>query len=156
MFTLELKDEDLDAALARISDGLEDMSEVTSEIGEFLAEAHQQRIERTLGAPDGTAWAAKSPFTRSRDPRPLYDSGEMSRRIAPQSGRDFAEVIATGVQVRTMHYGAAKGAFGNTASGKPIPFGDIPARPFVGLSDTDQSNIAEALQEWVGRLALGY
>jgi len=156
MFALELKDEDLDAALARLREGLEDMSEVTNEIGTSLAASHKERIWRTLGAPDGTAWAAKSPFTRSKDPRPLYDTGEMSNRINHQYGRDYAEVIATGEQVRTMQFGAAKGAFGNTKSGRPIPFGDIPARPFVGLSDTDRSNIAEALQEWVERLAHGY
>lgn len=156
MFTLELKDEELVAALTRIQDGMDDMSEVTTEIGEFLVESHQQRIERTLGAPDGTAWAAKSPFTKSKDPRPLYDSGEMSRNIHSQPGRDTVEIIATGVQVRTMHYGAAKGAFGQTGKGKPIPYGDIPARPFMGISESDEAGIAEALQEWAERLALGH
>jgi len=156
MFTLELKDEELEAALARLHGGMDDMSEITSEIGEFLAESHQQRIERSLGAPDGTAWAAKSPFTRSKDPRPLYDSGEMSRNIHPRSDKNSVEVIATGVQVRTMHYGAAKGAFGQTSTGRPIPFGDIPAREFMGLSETDQTNIADALTEWAERLAIGH
>lgn len=152
IFTIELKDDDLDAALARLQAGMEDMSEVTNEIGGFLAESHQQRIERSLGAPDGTAWALNSPFTRTRDPRPLIDSAEMVKNINHQYGRDFAEVIATGKQVRTMHYGAKKGAFGQTASGRPLPWGDIPARPFVGLSETDRSNIAEALQEWFERI----
>ncbi|MGD9863593.1 MAG: phage virion morphogenesis protein [Pseudodonghicola sp.] len=156
MFTLELKDEDLVAALARLQGGMDDMTEVTSEIGEFLAESHQQRIERTLGAPDGTAWAAKSPFTRSKDPRPLYDSGEMSRNINSEPGKHSVEIIATGVQVRTMHYGAAKGAFGQTGKGRPIPYGDIPARPFMGISESDEAGIAEALQEWVDRLAEGH
>jgi len=156
MFTLELKDDDLERALARLGSGLEDMSGVTNEIGGFLAESHQQRIERSLGAPDGTAWALNSPFTKTRDPRPLIDSGEMVRNINHQYGPDYAEVIATGRQVRTMHYGAAKGAFGQTTNGRPIPWGDIPARPFMGLSETDRSNIAEALQEWFeGLLAKG-
>ncbi|MGK7664248.1 MULTISPECIES: phage virion morphogenesis protein [unclassified Marinovum] len=153
MFTLELKDDDLDAALARLTSGLDDMSELTNEIGEFLAESHQQRIARSLGAPDGTAWAAKSPFSRSRDRRPLVDSGEMMGAINHQYGPDHVEVIATGRQVRTMQFGAAKGAFGETAGGRPLPWGDIPARPFMGLSEQDRSDIADALQEWVGRIA---
>lgn len=152
VFTVELVDDDLDAALARLRAGMEDMSEVTSEIGEFLAESHQQRIERSLGAPDGTAWALNSPFTKTRDPRPLVDSGEMVKDINYQSGPDFAEVIATGKQVRTMQYGAAKGAFGQTASGRPLPWGDIPARPFMGLSQSDRDGISEALREWLERL----
>lgn len=156
MFTLELKDDDLDAALARMQAGMDDMSEVTSEIGEFLAESHQQRIERSLGAPDGTAWAAKSPFTRSKDPRPLYDSGEMSRNIHSQSDKNSVELIASGVQVRTMHFGAKKGAFGQTSRGQAIPFGDIPARQFMGLSESDRSNITDALVEWAERLAIGH
>lgn len=152
MITLELKMEDLDAALARLSGGLSDASEVTNEIGGFLAESAQQRIEKSQGAPDGTPWAPKSPFSRSKDRRPLYDTGEMSRNINHQYGPDFVEVIATGVQVRTMQYGAAKGAFGQTESGTPLPFGDIPARPFMGFSDSDRNGIAEALEEWVAGL----
>ncbi len=152
MFTLELKDDGLDAALARLEAGLGDMSEPTNEIGEFLAEAHQQRIWRTEGAPDGTPWAAKSPFSKSKDPRPLYDSGEMSKNINHQYGSDFTEIIANGKQVRTMQYGAKKGAFGNSPSGRPLPWGDIPARPFMGLSEQNESDIAEALVEWAQRL----
>lgn len=153
MFTIELKDDDLDAALARLQAGMGDMSEVTNEIGEFLAESHQQRIERSLGAPDGTTWALNSPFTKTRDPRPLIDSGEMVKNINHQYGPDFVEVIATGKQVRTMHYGATKGAFGQTAGGRPLPWGDIAARPFMGLSQSDRDGITEALQEWFERLA---
>lgn len=149
MITLEVKFDDLEAALLRLGGGMADASEVTNEIGGFLAESAQQRIEKSLGAPDGSAWAAKSPFTRSKDTRPLYDSGEMSRNINHQYGHDSVEVIATGVQVRTMQFGAAKGAFGQTEAGTPIPFGDIPARPFMGLSESDRSGIAEALEDWV-------
>ena len=148
MFTLELKEDDLDAALERLKGGLTDMSELTNEIGEFLAESHQRRITQSLGAPDGTAWAAKSPFAKSKDSRPLMNTGEMARNINHQYGPDFVEVIATGVQVRTMHFGAAKGAFGETPGGRPIPWGDIPARPFMGLSDSDRSGISDALIEW--------
>lgn len=153
MFSLELKLAETEAALARVRDGLSDMSEVMNEIGEFLAESTQQRIERSLGAPDGTAWAAKSPFTKSKDRRPLYNSGEMTRGIFYRYGADYVQVGSGAIQARTMQFGAAAGAFGATATGRPIPWGDIPARPFIGLSDDDQDGIAEALQEWMGRLA---
>ncbi len=155
MFSLELHDEELRAALDRLETGLSDMSEVMNDIGEPWAESHQQRIEKSMGAPDGTAWAAKSPFTRSKDPRPLYNTGDMVSRIHHIYGPDFVSVVATGLQVRTLHFGAAKGAFGQTKTGLPIPFGDIPARPFMGLSPTNQSDIADALSEWIERLALG-
>lgn len=152
MFSLELKDDQILASIGRLQAGLEDMSEFTSEIAEFLAETSQQRIERSLGAPDGSAWLPKSPSTKTRDPRPLIDSGEMVKNINHKHGPDFAEVFATGVQVRTMQFGASKGAFGQTASGRPLPWGDIPARPFIGLSETDRSGIEDALHEWFQRL----
>lgn len=155
MFSLELHDEDLRAALDRLETGLSDMSEVTNEIGDYLRVSHRDRITQTQGSPDGTAWAAKSPFTRSKDPRPLYNTGNMVSRIHHIYGPDFVSVVASGQQVRTLHFGAAKGAFGQTKTGLPIPFGDIPARPFVGLSPTDRSDITDALLEWVERLALG-
>lgn len=149
MFSLEWHDEELQAALARVEGALEDMSDVMNEVGEFLAESHQQRIEQSQGAPDGSAWAAKSPFTRSKDPRPLYDSGDMVQRIHHDYGPDFVSVGVSGLKVRTLHFGARKGAFGKTKTGRDLPFGDIPARPFIGLSATDQTNIAEALVEWI-------
>lgn len=152
MITLQLKMADTEAALARLTDGLGDPSDVMNTIGSDIAESTQQRIERSLGAPDGTAWAAKSPFTRSRDSRPLIDTGDMVAGIYHGSGRDYAEVGSTAQQARTLHYGAVIGAFGATKSGRPIPWGNIPARPFIGLSDSDQAGIAEALQDWIFEL----
>lgn len=155
MFELELKDEDLRAALARLSDGLDDASDVMNELGFFLARSARDRIWKGLGAPDGTPWAPKSPFSKSKDRRPLYDTGEMSRDINHQYGTDWTEVIASGIQVRVMQFGASKGAFGQTKTGQPIPFGEIPARPFIGLSASDKAGIVEALQEWVDGLTVG-
>lgn len=152
MFGLELKDDDLVAAISRLEAGLEDISDVMNEIGEFLVESSQQRIEQSLGAPDGTAWAPNSPFTKTRDPRPLIDTGEMVKRINHQYGPNFLVVTATGVQVRTMQFGAARGAFGQTSDGRPLPWGSIPARPFIGLSGADEEGIEEAIQEWFQRL----
>jgi phage virion morphogenesis protein len=152
MITLQLKMADTEAALARLQDGLGDLSELMDGIGSNLAASTQDRIWRSLGAPDGSAWAAKSPFTASRDPRPLMDSGDMSRGIYHGYGRDYAEVGSVAQQSRILHYGAVVGAFGATQSGRPIPFGTIPARPFIGLSDSDRSGIAEALQDWASAL----
>ena len=45
------------------------------------------------------------------------------------------------VYAGTHQFGAKRGAFGRTAKGGPIPWGDIPARPFLGLSDADANEI---------------
>ena len=39
----------------------------------------------------------------------------------------------------THQFGAKQGAYGSTRRGAPIPWGDIPARPFLGLSSDDET-----------------
>jgi len=51
-------------------------------------------------------------------------------------------------------YGAKRGEFGmgvfKTRNGVfPIPWGDIPARPFLGFSDTDQAAILETMRAYL-------
>jgi hypothetical protein len=44
---------------------------------------------------------------------------------------------------------ASKGAFGFNSKGRPIPWGDIPARPFIGFSSEDELMIARMLDDWL-------
>lgn len=47
-------------------------------------------------------------------------------------------------------FGEKKWATGKTTSrGVPIPWGDIPARPFIGLSDDDKDYIVETIEEHI-------
>jgi len=46
-----------------------------------------------------------------------------------------------------QQFGAKKGAFGRTRRGAPIPWGDIPPRPFLGLSDADRRSILDLIAE---------
>ncbi|MGB0955835.1 MAG: phage virion morphogenesis protein [Panacagrimonas sp.] len=48
-----------------------------------------------------------------------------------------------------QQFGARKGAFGTTRRGAPIPWGDIPARPFLGISDEDRTEIELLLFEFL-------
>lgn len=45
----------------------------------------------------------------------------------------------------THQFGAKQGAFGKTKRGGPIPWGDIPARPFLVVQDDDWAEIRETL-----------
>ena len=42
-------------------------------------------------------------------------------------------------------FGAKKGAFGTTSKGSPIPWGDIAARPFLGVSNDDEREIVDII-----------
>ena len=45
----------------------------------------------------------------------------------------------------THQFGAKQGTFGRTTRGGPIPWGNIPARPFLGPSDDLNQDILEAI-----------
>lgn len=48
----------------------------------------------------------------------------------------------------SQQFGAAKGSFGNTKRGSPIPWGDIPAREFLGLSDEDRHEVSGIVTDY--------
>lgn len=51
----------------------------------------------------------------------------------------------------TQQFGAKKGAFGKTKKGRDIPWGDIPARPFLGLSAKDKQDVLAILNEHLAK-----
>ncbi len=76
--------------------------------------------------------------------------GESKRLGTGIHYRADANSVAVGSsleQAAVMQFGAKKGEFGRTSRGASIPFGDIPARPYLGLSDDDKSKVMEILQE---------
>jgi phage virion morphogenesis protein len=55
----------------------------------------------------------------------------------------------------TQQFGAKQGEYGSTRHGAPIPWGDIPARPFLGLSDRDAHDVLAILRRHIARAAGG-
>lgn len=167
MYSVEFKSEAAEAALARLEAQLGDLTQVMNEIGEELLESTERRWQEGV-APDGTPWAPNSPATLAAykkrgqrvDPRPLFGpnvSGVPLRRTVFHTyGRDYVELGTNAIQAAVMQFGAKKGAFGSyqvnlggrsvTAS---IPWGDIPARPFLGLSEQDEANILSLVAEYL-------
>lgn len=163
MLRIELKDDEISAALARIAAAMTDMTPVMQDIGEALVISTQDRFTESV-SPDGTAFAPRSPTTldayKARgdvvDFRPLIGpSKALSGTIFPHAGADFVEVGSGREYAAVMQFGAAKGAFGRTKRGAPIPWGNIPARPFLGLSEQDRLNIVDVVEEWLEGVAKG-
>jgi len=48
-----------------------------------------------------------------------------------------------------QHFGASQGAFGKTKRGAPIPWGNIPGRPYLGFSDEDRSVILQTIEKYL-------
>lgn len=163
MYRVEFQNDEIEAALARISAALTDTSPVMNEIGEQLVVTTEDRFLEGV-SPEGAAWAPKSETTianyrrqgKKVDLRPLWSDGEgghLAHSFHHAYGQGWVEVGTNAIQSAVMQFGAAKSAFGAMKNGRPIPWGDIPARPFLGISDLDQENIIATVEEWLESIA---
>jgi phage virion morphogenesis protein len=157
MYSIEISDAAVTAALDRLAGALADMTPAMEEIGEALTASTQDRMQAGL-QPDGAPFAPRSPVTLARYEKagirygnPLNVSGILRGGIFPQASADQVRIGSNAIQAAVMQFGAAQGAFGRTARGGPIPWGNIPARPFLGLSDTDRTSIGDIVNEWLER-----
>ncbi|MGZ9811277.1 phage virion morphogenesis protein [Pseudoroseicyclus sp. H15] len=154
---LEIDDADLLAALNALDDGLTDQSPVMNQLGDYLAGSARDRIENGVDV-DGNPFATLAQTTldryaKSTPPKvsrsPLWQSGMFRRGLFHDSGPDFVEWGSNAIQAAIMQFGAEKGAFGQTSRGAPIPWGNIPARPFIGVSDDDETAMVALIEEWL-------
>ena len=133
MIKLELQDQALQQALAGVAARLGNMAPALDRVGQRLVEGTRSGIEA------GRDWAGRpfapnSPTTllRKRGTKPLIDSGMFkSVHLSHQvQGSSSVLVQAGGVQAAVLQFGAKRGQFGKTKRNAPIPWGDIPARPY--------------------------
>jgi len=101
---------------------------------------------RSLHSASATATCPKTLI----GPRPQRLSRE-ALRAASRSGAVIGSAL---IYSRVMQEGAAKGAFGTDRRGRPVPWGRIPARVWLGVSAADETAIVEIADEYVDR-ALG-
>jgi phage virion morphogenesis protein len=146
------------AALARAAAELDDLTELMAGIGEeMLLRTDQNFLTGT--APDGTAWAPRSQTTLDAYARrgetgigTLRLTDTMRTTISYEFGSDHVDWGSNAIQAAVMQFGAAQGAFGSAANGAPIPWGDIPARPFLGVGPEDEVAILTVIEEYLDAL----
>lgn len=137
---------------------LDDMTPVYQDISEYMLQAHRQRFV-TGTAPDGTPWAPKSAATLERYKRLGYGSlgkpligpsKALSRLIQNFVSKDGVLIGSSQIYAGVMQDGAEKGAFGTNSRGDPLPWGRIPARPWLGISDEEELGIVAITEEHLG------
>jgi len=140
-------------ALRRLEAAAQNMEPVFSDIGEYLELSHEERWNKQE-SPEGIPWAPLSPVYAARKQK----KGKPSKILvldgylkllhynASNEGLKFGTDRIYGA---TMHFGAEKGSFKSEADGGPIPWGDIPARPFLGISEDDREEILARVTEWL-------
>jgi phage gpG-like protein len=92
---------------------------------------------------------SKSGRERLASRKPLVKSGMLATQI-------FYNVIPGGVEIGSpmdysavQNFGQKKGASGTMKNGAPIPWGDIPARQFLGIADSDADAYLAASEAYV-------
>ena len=140
------------AALNRLVAAGRDLTPLMREIGEHLLTTTRERFV-TQTAPDGTPWTPLSETTKRRKRRNkdkvLTERGFLRGNLTFQAGSDEVLVGSPSIYAGTQQFGAKKGAFGSTSKGAPIPWGDIPARPFLGLSHDDETEIGHLVIDYL-------
>ena len=177
--TLTIDDAAVRQHLGQLIRALTDARPALREIGEDLVRTTQERFQPgQKRAPDGTPWAPNSPVTIARKGRnnPLYQDGLLQGSIRYQlMDQDSLEVGTNRVYAAVQQFGQPKGASSRNrrgaptpgggivssiisarlSGGSPIPWGDIPARPFIGLSDQDADDAVRVLRSYLARQAGG-
>ena len=164
---IELRDRELRRALSDLVTAGTDLSPATREIAALLKRITEDVFDREADPATGEAWAPLSDVTASRPP----DGNRMGRRgranklqvsrslldsIVANYDQTTAVVGTNLAYATTQHFGARKGEFGRgnfkTRKGSfPIPWGDIPARPFLGVSPVDETAITDIIADHLKR-----
>lgn len=159
--------------LQGLIDRIENQQPVWNAVGELLIASTRRRFA-TSTAPDGSSWLANKPstvdnFLRKRsgtrtkrgavsakgkrlvgNKKPLIgDSRQLSQQIIKQASRTGVTIGSNRIYAATQQFGAKKGSFGSDSRGRSIPWGDIPARPFLGLDDNDRAAIRDAFLDYL-------
>lgn len=142
-----------------------DFRPVLPEIGEDMSESTKRRFS-SAKAPDGTPWAANSAATLARysDLFARKKDGTLTKKAQtkiagkkPLTGETRALATTINYQVQgdnavgigsPMVY-ASMQQFGGKKSDFPHLWGNIPARPFLGASEADKTNIADLVRSYM-------
>ena len=144
---VEIDDHAIREALNRLQAHAGNIEPALVDISEYLTESTKQRFIDGK-APDGTAWEPNSDYTLSRKKgdKPLI--GESKALSTQFSGEITANALLFG---SPMEYAAVQqfGAKKHSFTGGKSPWGDIPARPFLGISNEDEDVILEIIKEYI-------
>lgn len=140
---------DVLTALQNLERAAGDLRPALQDIGETLTESTKRRFETKTG-PDGAPWAPNRPATIERKGRdwPLTGHGTLMDTIHWQLQGHNAVAIGS-----PMEY-AAMQQFGGSRAEFPWLWGDIPARPFLGVSEEDEADMLAIIDGHL-RSALG-
>lgn len=150
-FHIEFDDDKAQAGLKKLSAASGDLSPAMRDIGNYLVNTTRDRFH-SQQSPDGVPWAPLSSATKARKQRnrgKILTEGGALQAVVMQADSSSVAIGSPLVYAGTHQFGAARGAFGTMSSGRPIPWGDIPARPFLGLSNEDEGEVGRLVADFL-------
>lgn len=151
-FKVEVDDTAAQAAFQRLIQVGLNMKPLWTEIGSALEDSSRRRFE-TERAPDGQAWEPISePWRKTKEKKGFLTGilkmrGDLANSIRFEASGDYVEIIAGPTEYAAIHQ------FGGEAGRNRAT--TIPARPYLGLSDEDREEIADAASDALDRAAKG-
>lgn len=153
MLSFQIEDDLVLDALSKVLSQIDNPRPLLMEIGEDLAESTKMRFA-TSTAPDGNPWAKNSEATIGiydglfandvrGNKKPLVgETHRLANDIAWQLYGEDSVVIGSPMPYASMQQ------FGGTKAQWPHLWGDIPARPYLGVSDDDHQTILDLMDSY--------
>jgi phage virion morphogenesis protein len=167
-YTITYTDSGVAAYLDELAAHMADLTPVMQDLGEYLVMSTKARFG-TSTAPDGTPWAVNSPVTigrylgnyggmykksgglskkgaaRSAAKKPLIgETRRLSSEIHAVATSHVVTVGSSMIYSAVQQFGATKGSLGPRT-----PWGNIPARPYLGLSASDRGQVIDLLRSYL-------
>lgn len=154
MLDIQLDSSQVGTALAELEARLGDLRTPLNDIAEYLHRSTDGRFRQQIG-PDGSPWVPLSATTlaRKKSPRILRESGTLQDTLRHQVSGDELRFGTDRPYGAVHQFGQPRGASGKTRRGAPIPWGDIPARPYLGLSTDDEAEILAIVADYLNEAA---
>lgn len=151
---IEIDDEQALRAFQRAAAAGRDLSPLMRDIAGVIEDAIERAFQTQSDPETGEPWAPLAESTKKKRSGSapfaiLQDSSSLVQSIGSESSATEAAAGVAEIYGVTHQFGAEKGEFGATRRGQPIPFGDIPARPFLGLSAEDENEILDLVSTYL-------
>ena len=174
-----IDDREVKAILGRIQKNLDDLTPAMKIVGSIVRTSIVRNFEKSGRPVKWKKHSAITAKRRGEGAKILMAEGlgaGLAGSIHLKAEKDRVVVGTDKIYAAVQHFGAKKGSFGNVTvvqrigkhirklkSGKtsevtahtrtrhnvPLPWGDIPARPFMMVQDEDWAEIKDALGEYI-------
>ncbi|ODV11802.1 MAG: hypothetical protein ABT22_08435, partial [Thiobacillus sp. SCN 64-317] len=149
MITIDISDTSVLDALDRFSRTGRDLRPVLEDIGEYTIlrylSAHRRKDGSSTSYNKKGGGLSQAGMKRLVGKKPLIgETGSLSSQISWQMDGNNGVQIGSPMQyAAAQQFGMERGYAGTDRRGRPLPWGDIPARAFLGVSEQDARDILD-------------